>query len=343
MAVDPIAELRWLRATGLPAPAAGAVVAVALAASYALMAWALGMPMLEVGPDSDPRFAGNAWSACVVSALLGFVFAVPEYSVERNGRDVEALGHVVPGHAPGEARERWLEATLDRRGLRRITWLGAFLGLVTWSVPLVRYVLPDPTTDTLAVSGWFLLTVPLLYTAFLRATYVTANGMRHLPRGLEVDLLDQRVLAPFARIGLRNAVMWLLAGSLVLSFAVSIPWGDLWTTFPALICIVTMAAAALVVPVLRARSEILEVKRRELERTDAELREAVSALRAGGDEVRAAARLQGVVAWRSVVASTNEWPVDAPTVVRFALYLIIPVMGWLAGALVERGLDLFLG
>jgi predicted MFS family arabinose efflux permease len=32
----------------------------------------------------------------------------------------------------------------------------------------------------------------------------------------------------------------------------------------------------------------------------------------------------------------REWPVDASTLTRFALYLAIPVGSWLGGALVER-------
>ena len=35
----------------------------------------------------------------------------------------------------------------------------------------------------------------------------------------------------------------------------------------------------------------------------------------------------------------RNWPFDNPTLVRFALYLLIPLASWTRGAMVELGLD----
>lgn len=43
------------------------------------------------------------------------------------------------------------------------------------------------------------------------------------------------------------------------------------------------------------------------------------------------------------VEAVREWPFDAPAVLRFVLYLLIPVAGWIGGALMERLLDAALG
>jgi hypothetical protein len=41
-------------------------------------------------------------------------------------------------------------------------------------------------------------------------------------------------------------------------------------------------------------------------------------------------------------SSSFAWPIDAPTLRRFALYLAIPFGSWFGGALVERMVDALL-
>jgi hypothetical protein len=48
------------------------------------------------------------------------------------------------------------------------------------------------------------------------------------------------------------------------------------------------------------------------------------------------------IAYRGLIESVREWPVDAPTLRRFTLYLAIPLGSWLGGALVERMIDALL-
>ena len=46
--------------------------------------------------------------------------------------------------------------------------------------------------------------------------------------------------------------------------------------------------------------------------------------------------LDELVAWRGLIESVREWPFDSPTLLRFGLYLAIPLGSWLGGAFVER-------
>ena len=52
--------------------------------------------------------------------------------------------------------------------------------------------------------------------------------------------------------------------------------------------------------------------------------------------------LPALLAWEARVESIREWPFDTPTLVRFALFLLIPLGSWLGGAVVERVVDLVL-
>ena len=49
-----------------------------------------------------------------------------------------------------------------------------------------------------------------------------------------------------------------------------------------------------------------------------------------------------ITAYQNVIENIRNWPFDSPTLIRFTLYLLIPLGSWLGGALVERGLDLIL-
>ena len=70
------------------------------------------------------------------------------------------------------------------------------------------------------------------------------------------------------------------------------------------------------------------------------------ALKAARDDLRAGAggqhSIAELVAYRTTVESVKNWPFDNPTLVRFSLYLLIPLGSWLGGAFVERGVDYFL-
>jgi hypothetical protein len=46
-----------------------------------------------------------------------------------------------------------------------------------------------------------------------------------------------------------------------------------------------------------------------------------------------------VVAYQQLVDGVREWPFDASTLVRFAIYLLIPLASWSGGAVVERVID----
>ena len=43
-----------------------------------------------------------------------------------------------------------------------------------------------------------------------------------------------------------------------------------------------------------------------------------------------------------MIEDLRNWPFESSTLIRFTLYLLIPLGSWLGGAFVERGLDLIL-
>jgi len=150
----------------------------------------------------------------------------------------------------------------------------------------------------------------------------------------EIDLLDPGALAPFARRGLSNALLAIGAVSAYALFLVDL--GYLYLVVLLLVFSVAVGGLALWLPLRGARARVREAKQREL----AWCRERLHVARADlGSGTLRAGELQELVAWERRVAAINEWPVDASTFTRFALYLLIPLGSWAGGALVERLID----
>ena len=89
------------------------------------------------------------------------------------------------------------------------------------------------------------------------------------------------------------------------------------------------------------RHRIRAAKRLELDWCLEAMRRARARLK-GGTEDEPARRLDEVVAYRQIVESAREWPFDTSSLVRFSLYLLIPLGSWSGAALVERWIDTLL-
>jgi hypothetical protein len=161
-------------------------------------------------------------------------------------------------------------------------------------------------------------------------------------RVARIDLLDLRGLAPLARIGLRSALAFALAASLIAAMA-----SDEFTLPVTLLTMAIVGAVGALTVLLPVRG----VHRAIRAAKDAELREVRAAIararRAAIDENAAAGpnatRLGDLLAFEARIAGVGEWPFDLGTLVRFAFFLALPFGSWVAGALEERLVSRVLG
>ena len=140
-------------------------------------------------------------------------------------------------------------------------------------------------------------------------------------RGVEVDWLEQRPLAPFARKGLRS-VFLLLLYSVLFSLFLLEPWGKI-VAIPMLVLFPALCVAALLLPVSGVHRRLVAAKQAELARVDAALRaEAEANLKPGARRRRAAgARLSNLVAYRGLLDAAGTWPFDLAIWLRFFVYV----------------------
>jgi hypothetical protein len=151
------------------------------------------------------------------------------------------------------------------------------------------------------------------------------------------DLMDLRAYQPLVRHGLTNALLVIGTASVLSLFLLES--GYVSMLVGAWITSAIFTWIGLMLPLSGIRRRIKIAKGEELAWCHHALRIARDALKSGSASEHSIAE---VVAYRSTIESIKNWPFDNPTLVRFALYLLIPLGSWFGGAFVERGLDLFL-
>lgn len=151
-----------------------------------------------------------------------------------------------------------------------------------------------------------------------------------------IDLFDLTPLLPFTQQGLGNALFLMgyvaISGLMILTETGFGLMGLVVGTV-----ILAVAGVALVLPLRGVHRRIVQAKEAELAWVDDKLREQRAVLKSGAE--RTSGDLSDLAAYRDLVLSVRDWPINTSSYVRFALYLLIPVISWAAAALVERFVD----
>ena len=151
-----------------------------------------------------------------------------------------------------------------------------------------------------------------------------------------LDLLNMQPYRPLIRQGLTNALLVFgMVSVLSLLGVESRYWPALigfWIGFTVL------AWIGLMLPLRGIRRQFKAAKERELEWCRKSLTVARDSFKSGSGE----GSIADTLAYQSMIENQRNWPFDHSVLVRFALYLLIPLGSWLGGAFVERGVDLIL-
>ena len=345
--VYPRAVLRRLLAAVESLPGgplwSGALIAGSLL--LVLVVWTLALsPPEDLWSAAGPPWPHPEHRINVVIILLGtFLFVTARYDARRNLEEVTRLRPLAACSEPEFSAIVESFEAYDRGRLRRIRILSAVVGLVV--VPATQadpLFLLDPETRRAGVV-WSLGSNAILFMLIGQGMYASAlvrAGVARLVAAVErIDLLDRSSLAPFSRMGLRNAFVW--AGGSSIASLIFLDVERVWPVALVIAVTLFMATRALLGPVREIQRRLRAEKRAELARVRERIRSAhESALER--DDAEGEARLPGLLAWESRIEQVAEWPFDAPTLVRFAALVALAVGSWLGGALVERLLGIAL-
>ena len=314
-------------------------VALALAALYLASALLFG----DVSVFQDPNGRFGLVRLARFNAALGLVLAylcaalwLGQRWVRRGFPDLHPV--VEASEAEWSA---WRARALSRGAVRlaRAAALGAAGGVI---VDVIGARANDAAAFWTGHLVWVYILNPALFAMMgmlIAMSNARAGVYQELGRRARVTLGDIAPLAPFARAGLRTALLWFVGTSLASLLLVD-------TDSPMLVISILLATTAIAVASLLAPSRgvherLRDAKRRELGWLRAEIARASGALRAG--DAPGAAQLPALLAWEARVLAAPDWPFDSGTVARFGLFLLVPAGSWLGGALVERVVERWFG
>jgi hypothetical protein len=327
---------RFYRAVPVSPIWVGLGIVVGLLALFLVIAWAFGgLAILRAG-DLELCEYREARFGILVALLAGYLPTARRYVVMGAKKNLEDLLPLLASPFRGSDAAQRRFGLLDARGARRAGLLGLLI------LPITALLVDrDPALFlqpeyygaeqgfAWVVGAW----VGWSLGVFVHATLGYARRFSNLAGQIErIDLLDLQTLAPFARQGLRSALLWLLLLSLVSVNAVDLVW-----FFSIAVIALVGGTAVLILPVRGIHTRLRQAKQAELERVHAAIRGDPGAL--SGSLISAhgtSLRLSDLLAYRKFLESVREWPFDAPSMLRFALYLAIPLGSWLGGAFVER-------
>jgi hypothetical protein len=339
-------ETRLVLASPLNLFWTGALVAVLIYGSFLFCAAWNGVQVV-VERGGDPTLTSDAWTALCQSLLWWSILSLGQYTRAGNLKDAWELSRLgMPvDNARLEALERGPMEGAHRRA-RLFGLLGVALGVVFYALVYRPEGHPVGPREMTLTNLWFLLmTVSLFAEIFRSLSHLRADTVafiRDLDRGVTVDLLDMSKLDGFGRIALRGALPWLVTGTIVLLLLLGQRSTELFV--PLVVGLISSATIVFAWPMWSVHRLIDRTKTEELHRLRREIGETRAVFEAGGEEGdRAAARLSALLALEARVQHVREWPLDMPTVLRFGLYLALPLGSWLGGALVEHILNLVMG
>jgi hypothetical protein len=323
----------------------GMILAAALVVGFLLLEWVLGRFSVLLAPDAPPAGAEDFRVSLVMLVLAAYLPAAQMAGLRASRRALDELRPLLRCSAGEFSALRGGMGSVRSWGYRRSAITGLLVGILVmvavepgWvSIGVLKHY-PE------AISHRILGPVLGLLTAILIHSRVSdSRRLSQLSRErVEVDVLDPPALAPFARLGLQNALIFIGAISIGLLFLADMGAAPGLARVLVFVFLLSGGAAALVMvlPVLGIRERIRGAKREALDECRERIRSLRDAWNSGSSRARAErAGLADLLAYRSLVESVPEWPFNAPSLKRLLLYLAIPLGSWIAGAMVERGLD----
>ena len=320
---------RWLEDHLSLPPVASSVLLSLLLGGFAFWVTWIGGVVDAVAAGLQPDIALRA--PIILYVMLGYlpvaIFYLDRWTTEHLGQLRRHFGLTAT-------------PTVIPRGLAR--WIGAAGALVTcaffMNLPDDPWLLLQPWRLSITylmplvgvlLLGWFnfRFTFLLIWTAL--AVSRTAGSIRDL------DLFDPAGIRPYAQQGVRSCLLAIVSLSISANLWLD-PRSPTLGAAISVIMLVAASAVALVLPTGGIHLRLKAAKQFELDR----IRRAIVSRR--DPETRSvddAQQLRADLAMERRLDEISEWPFDAGSYGRVALYIVLGLGSWVGAALVEQLLD----
>ncbi len=303
-----------------------------------LIVFLAGRALSDAAVNSSPDDLRIAITQILIMVYSGSAYAYVLMTARKSTRDLSSVA---------QDRDDW-PAILDRAG-KHPWWILVLVGAANYLVIGVT-VTNATTVDPVNPWAWqtwnydvFWHRITTVFFVWWMACfcYVTVVESIRLSRLSDkirsLDILDMRPYQPLIRQGLTNALLVLGMVSVLSLLAVEsryyLALVSFWIVFTVL------AWIGMMLPLRGIRRMIKAARNQELDWCRQQMVISRDALKSGENATQSIAEIS---AYRTLIEGTGNWPFDSPTLVRFTLYLMIPLGSWLGGAFVERGLDFIL-
>ncbi len=304
------------------------LIAVCLSTAYLSFQWFFDLRI------EDSPFAQVLFITCVLMAPRYFLAAVDR---QQNGLEVSRSDR-------HEQEVQALQLPLDAiRSSRFAGAAGVLIMVGMWTLLMVSlgWDLLTPWTRLQGFSAEVIQTLLLGWIVGRNVYFVSAGFYGSpSPQRSDIDLLNLENVYVYGRGGLRGALVWFIVVAIGAFLILPGLGSGLWVVLPGYAINFGVGLQILLTPAREVRSLIRDVKREELVRLEPLLRQARDDTLTGDASTQG--RLTDLVTYKTQVESTREWSFDSSTLLRFGLYLLIPVASMVGGALVERVVDMVL-
>lgn len=317
----------------------GNPIAVGMAITVCLLVvFFVGRFLVDGARNSTPDDLRIAVTQILITAYSASAYAYLLMTASKTTRDLSPIA----GHLPG-----W--QTIVARAGKHLWWALPLVGAANFlivGVTVTNLTTPEPTNPwhwrgwTYDVLWHRATTVLFVWwmACFFYVMVVESTRLSRLSGHIEsLDLLDMRPYRPLVRQGLTNALLVIGMVSVLSLLAVESRYVPVLVGF--WFAFIALAWIGMMLPLRGIRNRIKDAKHQELEWCRQRLVPSRDALKSGDGESQSIAE---VLAYRTMIENIKNWPFDSPTLIRFTLYLLIPLASWLGGAFVERGLDFIL-
>lgn len=307
-----------------------AMIFILLFGSFVLLAWLSHVSLaVQLGPSLLKSSA--IWPAFVLSLLCVTALGMQRYVRLADARDAPAYALIMTGGARSAAEVTDLMPPGAR--LIRATTIGVAVGL-TLSL-IIRYAeIREGHAIPLAALLWFAFVTTALSILFARGVEQTLAGHRSYARRLnaelKIDLLRIDRLSVLGRSAARGSLIWFVVCAVACLFFVG---NDLnWLTVALVVACGGMGLAMFVSAMARIHRHIVAVKLAEIERVRCQIERARETMH---DDVGAAARVHGLIAYEKRIEDAPEWPFDQTTLVRVGASTLIVTVPWFGQAVAQ--------
>lgn len=271
-----------------------------------------------------------------ITAVMAYTLTMNE--VGRRGflRDYAAL---LPSLVISDSEKLVILApVLQQRTMSRIISGSVFMFITLPLVVFFVFVEREAVDEIYSVSLVLLALMLFVVGGAMFDTFFSYRRLLGLMKpGLKIDLLDLRPLEVIGHTGVRIALM--MAIGAVLATPLLVEENALLITSIFLIALLGGAFLVMLLPSLEASRAIRGAKERELRRVNDMIRSVREDMKR--DTVHSE-KMQGLIAYRTMVVDISVWPVSMPTLFRVVAITSLPVISVFGGVALEQVVERFM-